>query len=306
MDHSYSSSASSSRHHKHHKSSRHSREHRHSRRSRSRSRSRSPKRYSSSYGQHEKPRREYEIEIEALQEENRDLRMQIEQLHVMTTQSNVARVQAESQAAHWEHETGRINASYQECSKVLRALRQGVDEIESDKQRYMDEAMKAKKERDIADATSDNFRQQMEVVSERNTALVKKCEGYVEENKNLKEKIAKAEEEFKTLRPALAKLEADRDSLKELNRATMDEVALLREKTKAWQAEKKELERQLLRKEALAAVERKTANSPGSGVVLAGEMEIYLLDRRSHYRSNFDHKGSEIETVLLNSHIRPV
>lgn len=68
------------------------------------------------------------------------------------------------------------------------ALRQGVDELERQKQRFIGEASKAQKERDIADLTSANYRQQMEAASERNTALVKKCETYVEENKSFKEK----------------------------------------------------------------------------------------------------------------------
>lgn len=68
------------------------------------------------------------------------------------------------------------------------ALRQGVDELERQKQRFIDEASKAQKERDIADLTSQNYRQQIEVAQDRNIALVKKCEVYVEENKAYKEK----------------------------------------------------------------------------------------------------------------------
>lgn len=68
------------------------------------------------------------------------------------------------------------------------ALRQGVDDLERQKQKYIDEAAKAQKERDIADMASHNYRVQMETASERNIALVKKCEGYVEENKAIKEK----------------------------------------------------------------------------------------------------------------------
>uniref|UniRef100_A0A914P902 BZIP domain-containing protein n=1 Tax=Panagrolaimus davidi TaxID=227884 RepID=A0A914P902_9BILA len=82
-----------------------------------RSRSRSP-RYPSSYSRHEKTRREFEIEVEALQEENKELRGQIEQYRVQITNVSLGQVQAEQRAAHWEHETNRLNVSYQECTKV--------------------------------------------------------------------------------------------------------------------------------------------------------------------------------------------
>lgn len=67
---------------------------------------------------HGKTRHEFEIEVEALQQEVRELRAQLEQYRVQLTNVSLAQVQAESRAAHWEHETNRINASYQECSNV--------------------------------------------------------------------------------------------------------------------------------------------------------------------------------------------
>jgi chromosome segregation ATPase len=219
------SSSSHSRHH-HHSSSSSSRHHDRDDR-RKRSRSRSPKYY---YSRNEKTRRELEIEAEALQEENKELRAQIENYRAQITNVSLAQVQAEQRASHWEHETNRINTSYQECSNVLRALRQGVDELERQKQHFIDEASKAQKERDIADVTSSHYRQQIEVAQERNIALVKKCEGYVEENKSLKEKVGTFEKELKDLRPALGKLETDLAKAQKDNKIYHEENSVLREK----------------------------------------------------------------------------
>uniref|UniRef100_A0A914Y7A5 Uncharacterized protein n=2 Tax=Panagrolaimus superbus TaxID=310955 RepID=A0A914Y7A5_9BILA len=241
----YSSSSSSSRNH-----------YDRDERRRKRSRSRSP-RYPSSYSRHEKTRREFEIEVEALQEENKELRGQIEQYRAQITNVSLGQVQAESRAAHWEHETNRINVSYQECTKVLMALRQGVDELERQKQRYIDEASKAQKERDIADLTSQNYRQQIEVAQDRNIALVKKCEVYVEENKAYKEKVNTFETELKELRPVLGKLETELNKAQKDNKIYHEENAVLREKEKSWINERKDFEKKLLIKEALAAAERK-------------------------------------------------
>uniref|UniRef100_A0AC34F933 Uncharacterized protein n=1 Tax=Panagrolaimus sp. ES5 TaxID=591445 RepID=A0AC34F933_9BILA len=252
----YPSSSSHSRHHYSSSSSGSRNHHDRDDRRRKRSRSRSP-RYPSSYSRNEKTRRELEIEVEALQEENKELRGQIDQYRAQITNVSLAQVQAESRAAHWEHETNRINVSYQECTKVLMALRQGVDELERQKQRFIDEASKAQKERDIADLTSQNYRQQIEVAQDRNIALVKKCEVYVEENKAYKEKVNTFETELKELRPVLGKLETELNKAQKDNKIYHEENALLREKEKSWITEKKDFEKKLLIKEALAAAERK-------------------------------------------------
>jgi chromosome segregation ATPase len=289
----YSSSSHSRHHYSSSSSSNRKYEDRDDRR-RKRSRSRSP-RYPSSYSRHEKTRREFEIEVEALQEENKELRGQIEQYRAQITNVSLAQVQAEQRAAHWEHETNRINVSYQECTKVLMALRQGVDELERQKQHFIDEASKAQKERDIADLTSSNYRQQIELAQERNIALVKKCETYVGENKALKEKVETFETELKELRPACGRLETELDKAQKDNKVYHEENAVLREKEKSWITEKREFEKKLLIKEALAAAERKNnhrnENFKVDGIVKGVEnerikrLEMVIDSLHTHYES---------------------
>uniref|UniRef100_A0AC34RP17 Uncharacterized protein n=1 Tax=Panagrolaimus sp. JU765 TaxID=591449 RepID=A0AC34RP17_9BILA len=255
-------------------------------RRRSRSKSRSP-RYSS-YLRQGKTRNELEIEIELLQNENKDLRAQIHQLNANITNCSVAQVQAESRAAHWEGEVNRINVGYQQCTNVLKSLKAEYETLAREKQKWLDEVEKYKKERDIADKSADNFRDQMSVISERNTTLVKKCEEVVLDNKNYKDKQIKYEVELRELRPALANLESDLEKIKKENKNLLEENQLFKEKEKTWIAEKKEMEKRILIKDVKGKAKQ------GDGFT----EDVYEIEKIKKLEMVIDSLHSHYETQL--------
>ena len=70
----------------------------------------------------------------------------------------------------------------------MRNLKTEFENIVKERSKWMEESDKFRKERDIADKSAENFRNQLNIISERNTSLVKKCEQLSAENKDYKEK----------------------------------------------------------------------------------------------------------------------
>ena len=81
--------------------------------------------YFSSFLRGKKTSKELEIENDVLTAEVKELRTQMSQITAQLNQLNtnltavsLARVQAETRAAHFEGEVNRINSCYQQCTDV--------------------------------------------------------------------------------------------------------------------------------------------------------------------------------------------
>ncbi|VDK53208.1 unnamed protein product [Anisakis simplex] len=171
--------------------------------------------------------------------------------------AQLARGRAEQTVFDVNAEKLRLESHNAEIVQVMKTLERAVEELQKNCNALKIENDRRRRDLENAEKTISSCKEQNNFLNERNSKLVKKCEGLCEENKTIHNRRDESARELADLRPRMDSMQAELRQRIEEGRKMIAQLRSFEEKERIWKKEKGDLEKRIEIKDAVAAAERK-------------------------------------------------